>query len=683
MIPKETIDRIYASARIEDVISDYVTLRKRGANLIGLCPFHEEKTGSFTVSPAKGIFKCFGCGKAGNAVNFVMEYEQCTYVEALRTLARKYRIEIQEREQSDEERQAQTEREAMFMLNEWANEWFQHNLWNTDEGRNIGLKYFLERGIREDIIRKFHLGYSPEKNALYAAAHDAKFSDKLLENTGLCGKSSYNYYDRFRGRVIFPIYTISGKTVAFAGRILKQQEHVGKYVNSPDSLLYSKQNELYGLSLAKQAITKQGTCYLVEGQMDVISMHQAGIENVVSSGGTALTKHQILLLHRFTDHVTVLYDGDAAGIHAALRGIDMLLEQGINVKVVLLPDGEDPDSFARKQNAADFIQFIKSNQQDFIRFKTNLLLQDSEHGTIERSAVIKDIVRSISVIPERIKRELYAKDCSELSGIPVESIRDDIRDMRSKAEIDRKKRSQYAQRSNDNLPKQNTPSADNTFSSDSRQGVDSTATDNTPTYQQPASLKPSALIDNKLDENIRNLLQVLVRYGGKILYTDDEGTGITVGQYVLTDLDTDRIEFDNPIYSKVINELRLHLNEPDFCAETFFRNHSDPQVSSLASNLISDKYTLSKIHSKKNISENVSVDVELSTEEDELENLVPHLLYELKLALVNKQLNALRSLLQHAQENNDEEMMLQLLQQQPLLEQVRRALCDALGHRVQ
>lgn len=683
MIPRETIDRIYASARIEDVISDYVTLRKRGANLIGLCPFHEEKTGSFTVSPAKGIFKCFGCGKAGNAVNFVMEYEQCSYVEALRTLARKYHIEIQEREQSDEERQAQTEREAMFILNEWANEWFQNNLWNTEEGRNIGLKYFLERGVREDIIRKFRLGYSPEKNALYNAAHNAKFSDKLLEDTGLCGKSSYNYYDRFRGRVIFPIYTVSGKTVAFAGRILKQQEHVGKYVNSPDSLLYSKQNELYGLSLAKQAVTKQGCCYLVEGQMDVISMHQAGIENVVSSGGTALTKHQILLLHRFTDNVTVLYDGDAAGIHAALRGIDMLLEQGINVKVVLLPDGEDPDSFARKQNASDFIQFIKDNQQDFIRFKTNLLLQDSEHGTIERSAVIKDIVRSISVIPERIKRELYAKDCSELSGIPVDSIRADIRDMRSQAEADRKKRTQYAQRSVGSSPAENTPTAVNNTSSNPATSVTTPATDNAQPYQPTVSLQPSQLIDNKLDENIRNLLQVLVRYGEKTLYTDDDGSTITVGQYVLADIDNDRIEFDNSLYSKVLDELRNHLNEPGFHAETFFRNHPDPQVSSLASNLISEKYTLSKIHGKKNISENVSVNVELSTEKDELDDLVPHLLYELKLALVNKQLNALRALLQHALENNDEEMMLQLLRQQPLLEQVRRTLCDALGHRIQ
>ncbi len=675
MIPRETIDRIYASAHIEDVISDYVTLRKRGANLIGLCPFHDEKTGSFTVSPAKGIYKCFGCGKAGNAVNFIMEYEQCSYTDALRTLAKKYNIEIQERELTDEEKQAQTERESMFMLNEWANNWFRHNLWETEEGRNIGLKYFLERGIREDIIKKFCLGYSPDRNALYSAAHSAKFDDKYLENTGLCGKSERGYYDRFKGRVMFPIYTVSGKVVAFAGRILKKQEHVGKYVNSPDSLLYSKQKELYGLSLAKQTIAKKGCCYLVEGQMDVISMHQAGIENVVSSGGTALTKYQIRLLHRFTENVTILYDGDAAGIHAALRGIDMLLEQGINIKVVLLPDGEDPDSFARKQNATDFIQFIQDHQQDFIRFKTNLLLKDAEGDPVKRSEVVRNIMESVAVIPDRITQQIYIKDCSRLLDISEETLLSEVKRLQNiAAEQEQKRRSQPT-------TGQNVSKTDEVQANEQNVTAPSVYPDSR--NDSPAdTLSTSDIEDKKLNENIQNILQVLVRYGDRTLYTNEDGTTCSVGQYILTDLDNDQIVFQHPLYRKIIEELRLHLNEEGFCAETFFKYHIDPEISALAVNLISEKYTRSKIYGKKSISENVNVEVELPSDEDELTDLVPHLLYELKLALINRQIDSLRMQLQHAQENNDEETMLQLLRQQPALEQIKRMLCLALGRRI-
>ncbi len=688
MIPRETIDRIYASVHIEDVISDYVTLRKRGANLIGLCPFHDEKTGSFTVSPAKGIYKCFGCGKAGNAVNFIMEYEQCSYTDALRTLARKYHIEIQERELSEEEQKAQTEREAMFMLNDWANNWFQHNLWETEEGRNIGLKYFLERGIREDIIRKFCLGYSPERNALYSAARNAKFDDKFLETTGLCGKSERGFYDRFKGRVMFPIYTVSGKVVAFAGRILKKQEHVGKYVNSPDSPLYSKQNELYGLSLAKQAIAKYGCCFLVEGQMDVISMHQAGIENVVSSGGTALTKRQILLLHRFTENVTILYDGDAAGIHAALRGIDMLLEQGINIKVVLLPDGEDPDSFARKQNASDFIGFIQSHQQDFIHFKTDLLLKDAEGDPIKRSEVVKSIMQSISVIPDRITQKIYVKDCCRLLDMSEDDLLDELRHLKKEAEEkERKQRGQQSLANRESVAgSQDTGSKAATVGTQYAQQGDASRAD-VRSVSASDMLGNSELKDKKLDENIRNLLQVLIRYGNLPLFAGEDGTVISVGQYVLSDLDSDGIEFQNPIYQKVLEELRKHLTDENFVAETFFKYHTDPQISSLAgdliSEIISEKYPKSKIYNRKNISENVNVSIEPSSDEDELGELVPHLLYELKLALVNRQIDNLRLLLQHAQDNNDDETAFRLLRQQPVLEQIKRTLCLALGQRIQ
>lgn len=668
MIPRETIDRIYAAAHIEEVISDYVTLRKRGANLIGLCPFHDEKTGSFTVSPAKGIYKCFGCGKAGNAVNFIMEYEQCNYTEALRMLAKRYHIEIQERELTTEEKALQDERESMFKVNEWANKWLQEQLWQTDEGRNIGLKYFIERGIREDIIRKFQLGYSPDRNAFYPAAGKAGYADEFLEKTGLCGKGEKGYYDRFRGRVMFPIFTVSGKVVAFAGRILKTKEHVGKYVNSPESSIYSKQNELYGLSHAKQAIAKTGQCYLVEGQMDVISMHQAGIENVVSSGGTALTHRQILLLHRFTENVTILYDGDAAGIHAALRGIDMLLEQGLNIKVVLLPDGEDPDSFSHKHNAADFIEYIQSHQQDFIRFKTNLLLRDAGTDPIKRSEVVRSIMQSIAVIPEIITRQIYIKDCSNLLDIPENALLKEVDKLRKRHAEELQKRRER-ERDKDNADT-NTTTTDEI--------PDSPAV-NVQTIPIPLA---DPLTYNILEKNILNLLQVLIRYGEHTLCQDETGAPCTAGEYILADLENDDIQFDNPLYQTILAEYKKHHTEDGFVAETFFKYHPNGQISTLAVELISEKYQLSKIHGHQNISENIKAEVQLPTDADRLTELIPHLLFELKLTLVNQKIAELKLMLKTAQENNDEELMFTLLQQQPLLESIKRQLCNELGQRI-
>lgn len=666
MIPRETIERIYAVARIEDVISDYVTLRKRGANLIGLCPFHDEKTGSFIVSPAKGIYKCFGCGKAGNVANFIMEYEQCDYPEALRILAKRYNIEIKERELTSEEKILQNERESMFKVNEWANQWLQNNLWQTDEGRNIGLKYFIERGIREDIVRKFQLGYSPDRTALYPAAQKAGYADEFLEKTGLCGKSERGYYDRFRGRVMFPIFTVSGKVVAFAGRILKAKENVGKYVNSPESAIYSKQNELYGLSHAKQAIAKTGHCYLVEGQMDVISMHQAGIENVVSSGGTALTHRQILLLHRFTENVTILYDGDAAGIHAALRGIDMLLEQGLNIKVVLLPDGEDPDSFSHKHNASDFIAFVQSHQQDFIRFKTDLLLRDVGTDPVKRSEVVRSIMQSVSVIPELITRQIYIKDCSNLLEIPEETLLREVDKLRKKHDEEQQKR-QEREKNRDNAEDNTATTPDST--------TDSIISAVTVPLAEPT-------IDNKLEKNILNLLQVLIRYGERLFFQYEDGTPCSVGDYILSDLSADGIQFENPLYRTIISDYEAHKSEEGFVSETFFKFHPDSRISTLAVELISEKYQLSKIHGHQNISENIQAEVQLPTDADRLDELVPHLLFELKLTLINKQIAELKHLLKMAQDNNDEELILTLLQQQPQLEAVKRLLCDNLGQRI-
>ena len=419
MIDQPTIDRILDAANIVDVVSEFVTLRKRGINYVGLCPFHTDKTPSFYVSPAKNICKCFACGEGGTAVHFIMKHEQLNYFDALRYLAKKYNIEIQERELTDKEKQRKSDRESMLIVNSWAQQYFTTQLYEHVEGKTIGLRYFAERGFREDTIRKFQLGYSLDKrDALYKEATKNGYKKEFLEKTGLViAYDNGGVNDRFRGRVIFPVHTLSGKVVAFGGRVLKKDEKTAKYVNSPESEIYHKSNELYGIYFAKQAIVKEDRCFLVEGYTDVISMHQAGIENVVASSGTALTQGQIRLIHRFTSNITVLYDGDAAGIKAALRGIDLLLEDGMNVKVVLLPDGEDPDSFARKHNASQFSEFIKQSETDFIRFKTRLLLDDAGTDPIKRSSLITDIIRTVAIIPDNIARSIYIRECSAMMEI--------------------------------------------------------------------------------------------------------------------------------------------------------------------------------------------------------------------------------------------------------------------------
>ena len=418
MIDQSTIDRILDAAQIVDVVSEFVTLRKRGVNYIGLCPFHNEKTPSFSVSPSKGVCKCFSCGKGGNVVHFIMEHEQLSYYEALKWLAKKYNIEIKERELTDAEKQAQSLRESLFVVNQFASEYFQDILYNHIDGQRIGMTYLRSRGFRDDIIRKFQLGYSTDApDGLARAAAQKGFREEFLEKTGLCyKKDNGTLHDRFWGRVIFPVHTLSGKVVAFGGRVLSSatKSVQMKYVNSPESEIYHKSRELYGMYFAKQAIVRQDCCFLVEGYTDVISMHQSGIENVVSSSGTALTSDQIRLIHRFTNNITLLYDGDGAGIKASLRGIDMLLEEGMNIKVCLLPDGDDPDSFARKHNATDYQAYINAHEVDFIRFKTNLLLEEAGRDPIKRAGLISSIVRSISVIPDAIIRSVYIRECSQL-----------------------------------------------------------------------------------------------------------------------------------------------------------------------------------------------------------------------------------------------------------------------------
>ena len=687
MIPPQTIDKIFSAAKIEEVVQDYVPLKKRGANLIGLCPFHSERTGSFTVSPSKGIFKCFGCGESGNAVGFVMKIENCSYSDALRTLAKKYHIEIEERELSPEEQQKHDDRESMFAVNEWANKWFQEQLWDTTEGQAIGLKYFRERGLQDTTIRKFGLGYSPDKKTAFTdAAHKAGYIDKYLTNDpdtqigcGVCGKNDKGEsYDRFRDRVMFPIFTTSGKTVAFAGRILRKKYDregkeipTGKYVNSPGSIIYSKTNELYGLFQAKQQIARKDLCYLVEGQMDVMSMHQAGIENVVASGGTALTQPQVLNIKRFTRNITVLYDGDAAGIHAAIRGIDMFLKEGFFVKVVLLPDGEDPDSYARTHDASEFIEYIEQHQQDFIRFKAQFNWEQVSNDPGKRSELTHDLVQSISLIPDEITRFEYIRDCAQLLQTSPELLARAVeqeRIERRKNAAEEYKAQQRAQEREGILP---------THSADSSADASSSPATTDSSTATSVSAQPKL---TKIEQNIRNLTQLLVRYGDRPFIQFPNGTNITVGAYLIQQMEADSVEVTLPVDKRIFEEFKTHQNTDGFVAENFFKFHPDPEINALACDLIADRYQLSSIYSKIAISNNVVQEVEQRSEEDLLNELVPQLICELKLNLVNDRIAAVQK--QMGETPTDDNVQLQLLSQLNSLNTVKREICKFLGNRM-
>ena len=658
MIPRDVIEHIFSAAKIEEVVSDYVTLRKRGANLIGLCPFHNEKTGSFTVSPSKGIYKCFGCGVSGNAVGFVMAMEQCSFADAIKQLGKKYHIEVPERQMTAEEQQRQDDRESMFVVNDFANKWFQEQLWETKEGQAIGLSYFRERGLRDDIIRKYQLGYSPEKGSPLATALKKKgFSERFILNdvdtkigVGVVGKSEDGrIYDRFRDRVMFPIFTVSGKPVAFAGRILKKKDNVGKYVNSPDSLIYSKTNELYGLFQAKQAISRADRCYLVEGQMDVISMFQSGIENVVASGGTALTKPQIRLIQRFTSNITVLYDGDAAGIHAALRGIDMFLEEGFNVKVVLLPDGEDPDSFAQSHDSTEFIQYIEEHQTDFIRFKMALLSKEAGDDPYKRAALIKDITSSIAIIPDIITRQVYIKDCSDRLHMSEKVLTTEVVNLRrKKIEEHNKAKEREAEQAATTVE----PTAE------------STETTATPVdLTSPVNPTPIKAPKSTLDQNFYNLMQLVVRYGERPIQVGD--TIYSIGEIIIYTIEEDEIKAPEPVYQAIIDEFKRHCKDEGFKAEDFFKFHPDQAISALAIDMIAEKYQYASFN-----------------HEGRLGELVTQFLYEIKLTVINQQIEELEQNLKEAQASGNWDRQMQLLAYQPQLLQARNDLCKLLGNRV-
>ncbi len=636
MIDRATIDKIMDAANIVDVVSEFVTLRKAGVNYKGLCPFHNEKTPSFVVSPSKGYCHCFSCGKGGNAVGFIMEHEQMTYPEALRWLAKKYNIEIHERELTDEEKREESERESLFIVNDWALRYFQDNLFKTERGQAIGLQYFRSRGFRDDTINRFQLGYAlPERDALAKTALAKGFKEEYLIATGLCyRREDGRLQDRYAGRVIFPVHTVTGRVVAFGGRILENNKKLAKYVNSPESLIYHKSNELYGIYQAKHAITKQDRCYLVEGYIDVTSMNQSGVENVVASSGTSLTTGQIRLIHRFTNNITVLYDGDAAGIHASIRGIDMLLAEGMNVKVLLLPDGDDPDSFAQKHTAQEFRDYIEQHQTDFIEFKTNLLLRGVT-DPIKRSEAISSIVKSVSVIQDQITRATYLTECAHRLGMN-ESTLINTANQFIRGEIEEKRKEQRREEAKTESPiKPLQP---------------------LPAMQQQPSVEYM-------------LMQLVVRYGQEVLYkgietADGDKIDLSVSQYISYDLGADNLRFKNDLYNKMLAEAVEHNEDEGFNAETYFINHPDIDISRTATEMAIDHFQLSK-------------SLQVKRDEDTLRNQVEHLILDFRMDYVEQHLKELQREINLAM--GDTAKMMKLMAEYKDMQVIRNEIAKELG----
>ena len=700
MIDQPTIDRILDAANIVDVVSEFVTLRKRGVNYVGLCPFHDDKSPSFYVSPAKNICKCFACGEGGTAVHFIMKHEQLGYFDALRFLAKKYNIEIQERELSDEEKRIRSDRESMFIVNAWAQQYFSQMLHEHVEGKTVGMRYFIERGFREETIRKFQLGYSlDQRDALYQQALRKGYKKEYLEKTGLViAYENGNVNDRFRGRVIFPVHSLSGKVVAFGGRVLKKDEKTAKYVNSPESPIYHKSNELYGIYFAKQAIVKADRCYLVEGYTDVISMHQSGVENVVASSGTALTHGQIRLIHRFTNNITVLYDGDAAGIKAAIRGIDLLLDEGMNVKVVLLPDGEDPDSFARSHSATEFTEFIRQHETDFIRFKTKLLLADAGNDPVKRAALIGDIIRTIAIVPDDITRTIYIRECSAMMEIDEQVVLNQVNKQRlskneQKSSVPVTNRSTTeilppdysiaepsgqmqevpvatAEPVSDQLPPDFPPPPEEEFSGSN----------------EMPEIPPSAPVEEtQVMTRQRSpyeafeiaLLRYVVRYGERVLYdyVDEETKErivMRVAEFIRDDLERDDLSFYTPIFKQMLDEAANRCGEETFIAHRYFLSHPDPLVSRVAANLMSEKYQLSKYHFKFR---------EVEQEEDKLDQLVVRDLFAFKEAYIMRQLKEKQEQLKQLS-SADPEQIMTVMKEIAQLNEIKKVLSKELGERI-
>ena len=661
MIDHATIERIKDAANIVEVVSEFVTLRKSGSNYKGLCPFHDEKTPSFYVSPARGTCHCFGCGKGGNPVGFIMEHEQMTYPEALRWLARKYHIEIKERELSDNEKREQSERESMFIVNEWAASYFQHLMHDTADGVAIGMQYFRSRGFRDDIVSKFQLGYDDtDRRALAQEALRKGYKEDFLLKTGICYKNDRGeLIDRYAGRVIFPWIGISGKVVGFGGRLLDSRTKGvnQKYVNSPDSDIYHKDRELYGIYQAKKAIAQEDRVYMVEGYTDVISMHQCGIENVVANSGTALSVHQIHILHRFTSNITLLYDGDAAGIHAALRGTDMLLSEGMNLKVLLLPDGDDPDSFARKHSADEFRKYIEEHQTDFIEFKTDLLLR-GERDPLKRSEAINSVVRSISFVTNPILRDTYLHDCSVRMGINEATLINTLNNfIRSNREA-------------------------TASSSDNSQTTQPTTQNSKLNIQNsPSPLQQASKVEQML-------VELIVRNGDTVIYNNvetEDGTtvNLNVAQYIAYNLGVDGLKFANPLNSRILDEAVNHAGDEQFCAEQFFLHHSDIEISRIATDLCMDKYQLLDEQKAVRADEEKNADELRVEEENRIEALrqqTEHLLNDFRMDYLEQRLRDLKRDISLAV--NDPERLQQLMEEYKTAHELRSQLARLLGNNI-
>lgn len=643
MIPQETIQQIIDATRIEEVVGDFVQLKKRGVNLLGNCPFHNEKTPSFTVSPAKGIFKCFGCGKAGSPISFIMEHEHKSYPEALKYLAHKYQIEIQEEEQTAEQIAHYNERESMLQVMDFANKYFVDQLWESDQGKSIGLNYLTERGMTTKMIKKFQLGYSPDEWTAFTDHAIQNAQDiQLLEKTGMTiVRENDKKFDRFKGRVMFPIHNLTGQVIAFGGRTLSTDKKQAKYLNSPESELYHKSKVLYGISLARNEIVRADNCFLVEGYTDVISLFDAGVENVVASSGTALTLDQIKLIKRFTNNITVLYDGDFAGIKAGLRGIDMILSEGMNVRVVMFPEGEDPDSFTRSHRSSEVKDYITHQAQDFISFKTNVLSEEAQNDPIKRSALIKEIVQTISVIPDAITRQVYVRECSNLLEMPEQTLLNELNKHLRKKFKDGYK-SDFVEPNKTTRVHQQIENVDHTLQS------------------RHASQE-------------ENLARLLLKFGHKDFIVKKKNAidlELNVAAYIIDQLELDNLEFENATYKNIYNEFVIALNEEHFKEYSHFINHPDPKVARFSVDSLIDKYELSS-----NWMDKKQIYIK-SEEEDLLSQSVQKSVLSYKLSILERDIKVLQDQLKGLKED---EVMMNILSRISKKESQKKYLSGELG----
>ena len=646
MIDRPTIERILDAAHIVDVVQEFVPLKKRGANFLGLCPFHNEKTPSFTVSPSKEIFKCFGCGKVGNSVNFVMEHEHLTYPEALKYLAKKYHIEVVEKELSQDEIDKQNERESLLVVTAYASRQFMENLFQTDEGISVGLTYFRERGFRQDTLKKFEVGYSFEKRDGFTkkALEDGYRQDYLVK-TGLTIQHEERVFDRFSSRVMFPIHSLSGQVLGFGGRILKSDPKSAKYLNSPESEIYHKSRILYGIYQARKTITEEDRCYLVEGYTDVMSLHESGIENVVASSGTSLTQEQVRLIKRFTQNITILYDGDAAGIKASIRGIDIVLEEGMNVKIVLLPDGEDPDSYSKKKSNEEFTKYIKDNETDFIRFKTSLLLSEANNDPVKKADLIRDVVKSIAVIPETITRTVYIKECSTLLEVAEPILYHEVNKLRQQKSF--QDRNRYPAPEDLPVPP--------------------------PVITKPVRPETITLYSEK------EIIRLLLKFGDmefeKIINKEDgrEET-VTIADYIVREIVSDDLAFDNQVCARIFDEIKFHVDHGLFTGDKQFVKHEDPEISSLSADLLADSHELSRIWKEKQSY--------VETEEMKLKEVVGDVVLKFKSDKIIIKRKEVMHLLEEAVKANDTEKIIQLQKRYSNLSTVLGLISRKLGDRI-